>query len=83
MPCIGSSHIRDGMAVQVTVSGISGKATLPPQIPVCSSNVYIIDTLLLPAATLATVPSVLTAIGGLDHLPPQLTSSLYQAHALS
>ena len=48
---------------------MSGTATLPAQMLVCSSNVYIINTLLLPAATLATVPNVLAAIGGAPPLP--------------
>ena len=53
--------LRLGGFLQTTVSGVKGTATLGQQITVCSSDVYVIDSLLLPAATITAVPSVLNA----------------------
>lgn len=49
--------------MQTTVSGVNGTATLSTPLLVCTSNVYAIDTVLLPTATVALVPSVLGATG--------------------
>lgn len=49
--------------VQTTVSGISGNAELGSQLIVCSSDVYILDAVLLPALNLTLVPSIIEILG--------------------
>ena len=49
--------------MQTTAKGVEGKATLGTPVLVCTSEVYIINTVLLPALTVAKVPSVLGTAG--------------------
>ena len=53
---------RPAVGWQVTASGVTGNGTLSAATPVCTSSLYVIDTVLLPSRTLATVPSA--AAGG-------------------
>ena len=51
-------------ALQVSASGVAGTGTLSAATPVCTSALYILNAVLLPAKTLATVPIATAAAAG-------------------
>lgn len=45
------------LLLQVTASGVTGEGMLSAATPVCTSSLFVVDTVLLPSRTLATVPA--------------------------
>lgn len=62
-------------AAVTKVAGVKGTAKLGTPILVCNSNVFIIDAVLLPTATVAKVPSVLGATATPAATPATVTRS--------
>ena len=63
--------------MQTTVKGVKGSAILGTPVLVCTSEVYIINTVLPPALTVAEVPSVLGTAGQLCHAALHLILQIF------